>query len=112
MQNQRLPGRLLVLAVGPRGPVDGFLQRFREVLYEEVVDGNRSCRDVDRSAALREVRAGLNNAIGDTYPAVLFTVTPRGGSAEPGTTRVKSSLRMEGHHIVSMCSMTSSVPRP
>jgi hypothetical protein len=33
------------------------------------------------------------------------------GSAEPGMTRVKSSLRIEGHHMVSMCSITNSVPR-
>ena len=43
--------------------------------------------------------------------AVLFTVRPRSGSAEPGITRVKSSLGMDGHHIVSMCSITNSVPR-
>jgi hypothetical protein len=43
--------------------------------------------------------------------AVLFTLRPRSESAEPGSTRIKSSLRIEGHHIVSMCSITNSVPR-
>jgi hypothetical protein len=38
-------------------------------------------------------------------------LTVRSGSAEPGTARIKSSLRIEGHHIVSMCSITNSVPR-
>ena len=45
------------------------------------------------------------------WARVFFSFDVMGDSDEPGSTRVKSSLAIEGHQYFSICSTTSSVPR-